>query len=78
MNGVVAYLLGVASVPAGVVLVSGVTYAASPGLLIECRGLLPAGGICLYNTGPRQSTPRIVAELRWRWHRHVIHRHRGA
>jgi hypothetical protein len=41
----------------------------TPGLQIQCRGLLVDGGVCTFDTGPLKTTPRWKAKARWRWHK---------
>jgi hypothetical protein len=71
------FVAGVLATPAVLVSWIWIDEQRSPGLAIECRGLLPQGGICRYTTGDIETTPRWKAGLRWQWHKRVVHRKRG-
>ncbi|WP_269304888.1 hypothetical protein [Aeromicrobium sp. HA] len=67
---IVAYLAGLATLPVLVVLYRLFDVALATGTRVECLR-------CGHSTGAIDTTPRIVVELRWRWHELTAHRSEG-
>jgi hypothetical protein len=63
-----AYLAGLATIPAAVLIVTGVVLAVETGKEIECR-------VCGYSTGPMHDTARLTCWSRWRWHKLATRHH---
>ena len=62
MNPVLAYVLGLVTVPALGAVVVAYACGADTGMEIECRA-------CGYSTGPMRETRRFTCWHRWHWHK---------